>query len=96
MLWCPGAESNHRHEDFQSDAIQANAGTYEATLRQTPDETSITCTTIVKPGLADLTKENAATSAKVNGAKDIVETVYSGREYIAAFPILATHWGALV
>ena len=40
-------------------------------------------------------KENAATSAKVNGVKDVVEFVYLYSDYIAAFPILATHWGAL-
>ena len=45
---------------------------------------------------AGLTKENAATSAKVNGVKDVVEFVCFYGEYIAAFPILATHWGALV
>jgi len=40
-------------------------------------------------------KENAATSAKVNGAKDVVESVCFGGEYIAFFPILAMHWGVL-
>jgi hypothetical protein len=41
-------------------------------------------------------KENAATSAKVNGVKDVVECVCNCGDYIALFPILATHWGALV
>lgn len=40
--------------------------------------------------------ENPATSAKVNGAKDVVTGVVNCGEYIAAFPILAMHWGALV
>ena len=80
FLWCPGAESNHRHEDFQSGAIQTNAGTYAATARQTPDETSITYTTIVKPGFSDLTKENAPTSAKVERVQDTCETVQFPRE----------------
>jgi hypothetical protein len=44
---------------------------------------------------SDLTKENAATSAKVNGVNDVMECVYCLSDYIAAFPILATHWGAL-
>jgi hypothetical protein len=38
-------------------------------------------------------KENAATSAKVNGVKDVVECVCYCGDYIALFPILATHWG---
>lgn len=46
--------------------------------------------------MSNMTKENAATSAKVNGAKDVVESVCIAGEYIALFPILATHWGALV
>ena len=43
-----------------------------------------------------LEKENAATSAKVSGAEDVMKGVCSFSKYIALFPILATHWGALV
>jgi hypothetical protein len=32
--------------------------------------------------------------AGFNGVKDVVECVYSYCDYIALFPILATHWGA--
>jgi hypothetical protein len=39
-------------------------------------------------------KENAANRAGFNGVKDVVECVYSYGDYIALFPILATHWGA--
>ena len=46
--------------------------------------------------LNNLTKENAANLAGLNGVKDVVEFVCFYSEYIAAFPILATHWGALV
>jgi hypothetical protein len=42
------------------------------------------------------TKENAANLAGFNGVKDVVEGVYVYSDYIALFPILATHWGALV
>jgi len=45
---------------------------------------------------SDLTKENAANLAGFNGAQDVVEGVCNFAEYIALFPILATHWGALV
>ena len=45
---------------------------------------------------SDLTKENAANLAGFNGVNDVMECVYSYGEYIAAFPILATHWGALL
>ena len=41
-------------------------------------------------------KENAANLAGFNGAKDVVECVYLRGNYIAAIPILAMHWGALV
>jgi len=40
------------------------------------------------------TKENAANLAGFNGVNDVVECVYLFGEYIALFPILATHWGA--
>ena len=43
-----------------------------------------------------LSKENAANLAGFNGAKDVVEGVYLYGDYIAAFPILAIHWGALI
>ena len=49
---------------------------------------------LTNPFQIGLTKENAATSAKVNGVKDVMECVYSYGDYIALFPILATHWGA--
>lgn len=39
--------------------------------------------------------ENPATSAKVNGVKDVVESVYCARDHTAEFPILARHWGLL-
>jgi hypothetical protein len=45
---------------------------------------------------AGLTKENAANLAGFNGVKDVVECVYLFGDYIAASPILAMHWGALV
>jgi hypothetical protein len=45
---------------------------------------------------SDLTNENAANLAGFNGVKDVVNCVYLCGEYIATFPILATHWGALV
>ncbi|MEC3861196.1 hypothetical protein VK792_07865 [Mesobacterium sp. TK19101] len=47
---------------------------------------------------AELTgaNENPGATAIATGAKDVVEGVNSCREYIAAFPILAMHWGALV
>lgn len=44
----------------------------------------------------DPTKENAATSAKVNGVKIAYEVSKLPEMYITAFPILAMHWGALV
>ena len=66
---------NHRHEDFQSTAIQEISGTYELEARQTPDGTPKTYTPIVKPGNADLTKENAANLAGFNGAKTSLKTV---------------------
>ena len=43
-----------------------------------------------------LTNENPGATAIASGAKDVVQGVYSCGEYIAAFPILAMHWGALV
>jgi len=48
---------------------------------------------LLEPGQ---TKENAANLAGFNGAKDVVEGVCIFEHYIALFPILATHWGALV
>jgi hypothetical protein len=42
----------------------------------------------------DPPKENAANLAVFNGAKYVVNCVYLCGEYIATFPILATHWGA--
>ncbi|MCB1407675.1 MAG: hypothetical protein KDK01_15830, partial [Rhodobacteraceae bacterium] len=87
---------NHRHEDFQSGAIQGNASTYGITARQTPDGGSNTYAENVKPARADLTNENPGATAIATGAKDVVEGVCSLTEYTALFPILAMHWGALV
>ncbi len=42
------------------------------------------------------TNENPGATAIATGAKDVVEGVYLGGEYIAGFPILAMHWGALI
>lgn len=47
-------------------------------------------------GLIKFSKENAANLAGFNGAKDVVEGVYLCGDYIAAFPILAIHWGTLI
>jgi hypothetical protein len=44
----------------------------------------------------DPPKENAANLSGFKGAKDVVECVFQFRYYIATFPTLATHWGALV
>ena len=71
--WCPGAESNHRHEDFQSGAIQENTGTYAATTRQTPDETSNTYPTIVKPGFAYQPNKNPGALGGATGVNGIEE-----------------------
>jgi hypothetical protein len=95
MLWCPGAESNHRHEDFQSGAIQGKATNYMITSRQTPDGRSNTYAKIVKPAQADLTKENPAATAIATGAKDVLEGVCKCSDHMSGFPILAMHWGAL-
>lgn len=40
--------------------------------------------------------ENPGATAIATGAKDVVECVCCPGEYIALFPILAMHWGALV
>ncbi|WP_424991453.1 hypothetical protein [Fluviibacterium sp. S390] len=40
--------------------------------------------------------ENPGATAIATGAKDVVEGVYLCGDHIAAFPILAMHWGALV
>jgi len=45
---------------------------------------------------SNLTNENPGATAIATGAKDVVDSVNSCGEYIAAFPILAMHWGALV
>ena len=45
---------------------------------------------------AGLTKENAANLAGFNGVKIANKASQLPTEYIAVFPILATHWGALV
>ncbi|WP_211250633.1 hypothetical protein, partial [Thioclava dalianensis] len=63
--WCPETDLNRRHADFQSGAIPEKSTAYRSKARQTADGTSNTYTPIVKPGLARLTNENAATSAKV-------------------------------
>lgn len=43
----------------------------------------------------DAANENPGALAGASGAKDVVESVISCGEYIATFPILAMHWGAL-
>lgn len=40
--------------------------------------------------------ENPSATAIASGAKDVVECVCLYGDYIAAFSILAMHWGALV
>ena len=73
---------------------------------QTHYNKGLSCPTLSEPPIGiigenselpnlDLNK-NAATSAKVNGVKDVFEGVCFCGECIAIFPILATHWGALV
>jgi hypothetical protein len=46
--------------------------------------------------MKNVKKVSAANLAGFNGAKDVVEGVYSFADYITLFPILATHWGAFV
>lgn len=41
-------------------------------------------------------KENPGATMVATGAKDVVGGVCYLPDYIAAFPILAMHWGALV
>ncbi len=92
----PGAESNHRHEDFQSGANSSKPNTYKTGARQTPDETSKTYLESVKPAEAELTNENPGTTAIATGVKDVMEGVCSYGKDIAALPILAMHWGVLL
>jgi hypothetical protein len=49
-----------------------------------------------KQDFASIANENPGALAGASGAKDVVEGVCSYGEYIALFPILAMHWGALV
>jgi O-glycosyl hydrolase len=70
--------------------VQNDAGTEVSDWHK-----SDTTETRFVPG-TNLTKENAANLAGSSGAKDVVEGVCSCGDYIASFPILATHWGALV
>ncbi len=70
LKWCPGAESNHRHEDFQSGFKIAKSATCETKGCQTPDETPNTYTSFVKPCIGNPTKENAAPAGTGNGAND--------------------------
>lgn len=51
---------------------------------------------IVKPVGADLANENPGATAIATGVKDVVVSVCLAANYIAAFPILAMHWGAPV
>lgn len=46
--------------------------------------------------MSEQKKDSPGATAIASGAKDVVQCVYSCGEYIAAFPILAMHWGALI
>ncbi|WP_406736966.1 hypothetical protein [Thioclava sp. GXIMD4215] len=46
--WCPEADSNHRHADFQADAKPSISSSYQEEARQTHDGTSIAYPPIVK------------------------------------------------
>ncbi|MBL3553865.1 hypothetical protein [Rhodovulum sulfidophilum] len=71
-----GARGRNRTTDtriFNPALFPDKSGTCEIAARQTKDGASSTYATNVKPGQADLTKENAAAAGPRNGAKNVFE-----------------------
>lgn len=83
-------------EDDQTSAIQCKTSTSGITARQPHDGRLNNYTENVRPAQADLKNENPGATAIATGTRGVVQCVCSLVEYIAAFAILAMHWGALI